>query len=73
MPTQHLINLYVQDDNTLDPRFHKSFTTEWNANIAYIWKTETDLAAWDKDASVRGKRIAVGQPAIKIIMPQDAD
>lgn len=73
MPTQHLLNLYVQDDNTLDPRFHKSFTTEWNAQKAYIWKTEDDLSHWEKDASVRGKRIAVGQPAIKVIMPQDAD
>ncbi len=73
MPTQHLLNLYVQDDNTLDPRFHKSFTTEWNANKAYIWKTDDDLKAWNKDDAVRGKRIAVGQPAIKIIMPQDAD
>ena len=28
MPTQHLLNLYVQEDGTLDPRFHESFTTD---------------------------------------------
>lgn len=39
MPTQHLLNLYVQEDGTLDPRFHESFTTEWNANKNYIWDT----------------------------------
>lgn len=73
MPTQHLLNLYVQEDGTLDPRFHESFTTEWDANKAYIWKSVEDLNAWGKDQSLRGKRIAVGNKAIKIIMPQDAD
>ena len=27
MPTQHLLSLYVQDNGTLDPRFHKLFIT----------------------------------------------
>ncbi|MCH5311008.1 MAG: RagB/SusD family nutrient uptake outer membrane protein [Prevotella sp.] len=73
MPTQHLLSLFVQDDNTLDPRFHESFTTEWNANLAYIWKDVDALNTWGKNESLRGQRIAVGSPAIKIIMPQDAD
>lgn len=73
MPTQHLLNLYVQDDGTLDPRFHESFTTEWNANKAYQWRTVDALNQWEKDESLRGQRIAVGDKAIKIIMPQDAD
>lgn len=72
MPTQHLLNLFVQDDNTLDPRFHESFTTEWNANKSYTWNT-TAIAQWDKDASLGGSRITVGNKAIKFIMPQDAD
>lgn len=73
MPTQHLLNLFVQADGSLDPRFHQSFTTEWNANKAYMWKSEDDLKVWGKDQSLRGKRIAVNDKAIKIIMPQDAD
>lgn len=71
MPTQHLLNLFVQADGSLDPRFHQSFTTEWNANKAYMWKSVDDLNVWGKDNSLRGKRIAVGDKAIKFIMPQD--
>lgn len=72
MPTQHLLNLYVQADGSLDPRFHASFTTEWNTNKAYMWKSVDDLNTWGKDASLRGSRLNVGDKAIKIIMPQDA-
>lgn len=72
MPTQHLLNLYVQDDGSLDPRFHKSFQTEWNANQAYTWD-EGAVNKYDKDASVLGSSLAEGDLAIKIIMPQDDD
>ena len=37
MPTQHLLNLFVQADGTLDPRFHQIFQTEWKANKNYTW------------------------------------
>lgn len=72
MPTQHLLNLYVQEDGTLDPRFHESFTTEWDANKDYEW----DLSAtemYDKDASIVGTELKTEDLAIKFIMPQDAD
>lgn len=72
MPTQYLLNLYVQNDGTLDPRFHKSFTTEWNANKSFIWKPDV-VTNFDKDGSLTGKRLAVGDKAIKFVMPQDAD
>lgn len=71
MPTQHLMNLYVQADGTLDPRFHKSFITEWNANQAYKW-TDGDAANYDKDASIVGTDLKKGDLAIRIVMPQDA-
>lgn len=71
MPTQHLLNLYVQADGTLDPRFHKSFITEWNANQAYEWTTG-DAANYDKDASLVGTKLNEGDLAIRIVMPQDA-
>lgn len=72
MPTQHLLNLFVQDDGTLDPRFHASFSTQWNANQDYEW-SDDDVANYDKDGSVKGKKLAVGDLAIRIAMPQDAD
>ena len=72
MPTQHLLNLFVQDDGTLDPRFHASFSTQWNANVDYTW-SDDDKTNYDKDASVVGKKLGKGDLAIKITMPQDAD
>lgn len=72
MPTQHLLSLFVQDDGTLDPRFHKSFSTQWNANQAFTWDNDSK-DNYDKDASVVGKQLAVGDLAIKIVMPQDED
>lgn len=72
MPTQHLLNLYVQPNGTLDPRFRESFATEWKANINYTWDKGT-VQKYDKESAVEGKTIASGQLAIKFIMPQDAD
>ena len=72
MPTQHLLNLYVQEDGTLDPRFHESFTTEWNANKNYIWDTSA-ANMYDKDESIVGTELKKGDLAIKFVMPQDED
>jgi hypothetical protein len=72
MPTQHLLNLFVQADGTLDPRFHQSFTTEWKGNKAFTWDANTQ-ANFNKDASVVGQSLAEGDLAYKIVMPQDAD
>lgn len=72
MPTQHLLNLFVQEDGTLDPRFHESFTTQWNANNKYNW-SEGDVVNFGKDKSVEGNSLAVGDLAVKFVVPQDAD
>ena len=72
MPTQHLLSLYVQADGTLDPRFHQSFTTQWNGNKDFTWDANTQ-ANYGKDASVVGQSLAAGELAYKIVMPQDAD
>ena len=72
MPTQHLLSLYVQSDGTLDPRFHQSFTTQWNGNKDFTWDANTQ-ANFNKDASVVGQSLAAGEMAYKIVMPQDAD
>ena len=65
--TQHLLNLYVQEDGTLDPRFHESFTTEWNANKNYIWDTSA-ANMYDKDESIVGTELKKGDLAIKFVM-----
>ncbi len=72
MPTQHLLSLFVQDDGTLDPRFHASFSTQWNANNDYTWTSDA-CGNYSKDASVSGTLLSVGDLAIKIVMPQDED
>lgn len=72
MPTQYLLNLYVQQDGTLDPRFHKSFTTQWNANRNYEWD-ESSKNNFGKEDAIVGKKLNTGDLAIKIVMPQDAD
>lgn len=72
MPTQHLFSLFVQSDGSLDPRFHKSFITEWKANQKYEW-TGGDAANYDKSSSKVGTKLNEGDLAIKIVMPQDAD
>lgn len=72
MPTQYLLSLYVQDNGKLDPRFHVSFTTQWNANKDYAWD-ESAVNMYDKDSSVKGRTLKKGDLAIKFVMPQDAD
>ena len=72
MPTQHLLSLYVQSDGTLDPRFHQSFTTQWDANKNYSWG-ESAVHMYDKHESVIGKAVNKGDLAIRFIMPQDED
>lgn len=72
MPTQHLLNLYVQEDGTLDPRFRQWFTTEWNGNKNFTWD-ESSVAIYRKDKSVSGTTISNGEKAIRIAMPQDDD
>lgn len=72
MPTHHLLNLYVQEDGTLDPRFHQWFSTQWNANLEYTWTADA-ATNFLKDASVANQKLAVGDLAIKFVMPQDAD
>lgn len=70
MPTQHLLSLYIQQDGSLDPRFHNLFITEWKANQAYSW-TEGDVKNYGKDASMEGTKVNVGDVAIRFVMPQD--
>lgn len=72
MPTQHLINLFVQADGKLDPRFHEWFSTEWNANKNFTWDNST-LTNYKKSNTLSGQAIKKGDLAIKFVVPQDPD
>lgn len=70
MPTQHLLSLFEQADGTLDPRFHKSFRTEWKGMQEYTWDIGT-ANKYDKNESIAGTTLSVDDLAIKFLMPQD--
>lgn len=74
MPTQHLLDLFVQEDGTLDARFHASFQTEWTSNVsdAYQWD-KANVQRFDKQAAVEGTAVNKGDMAVKFIMPQEAN
>lgn len=74
MPTAHLLDLYVQEDGTLDPRYHKSFQTLWTVNKpAYTW-TDAALKIFDRSSAVTtASTLANGDLAIDFIHPNDPD
>lgn len=73
MPSSHLLNLYVQQDGSLDPRYHQSFQTFWTANKNYTW-SDGNLKIFDRTAAIDKKAtVLAGEPAIDFIHPHDAD
>lgn len=72
MPTKHLLDLFVQKDGTLDPRFHESFSTQWNANQHYVWNPG-DESKFDKKFEADSTVLNVGDLAVRFVMPEDSD
>lgn len=73
MPTQHLLNLFVEADGSLDPRFIQSFQLAWNANTNFNW-TEENKKTYDRSAAVAdGTQLNKGNLAIRFVMPQEDD
>lgn len=73
MPSKYLLDLYLQEDGTLDPRYHQSFQTEWNANkeAGFKW-SDTQLRTYDRTEDVTNlTEIAFGELAVKFFMPGD--
>lgn len=68
MPTQHLLSLCIQNDGTLDLRFHQSFITEWKVNKNYIWD-ENAIHVYNGDKTVIGRTLEKGDLATKFVMP----
>lgn len=50
MPSKHLMDLYVQEDGTLDPRYHEFFQTQWTCNKdkGQSW-SESQVKQFDKN------------------------
>ena len=74
MPTLHLLNLFVQDDGTLDPRYSQSFQTEWTVNKpTYTWTTN-DLNNFDRSPLITtSTTLTQGELAIDFIHPNEPD
>lgn len=73
MPTAYLLNLYVQADGSLDPRYHKSFQTTWTSNKAsWVWP-DASLKIFDRGAGITTTTSLVqGDLAIDFVHPKDA-
>ncbi|MCF6404914.1 RagB/SusD family nutrient uptake outer membrane protein [Chitinophaga filiformis] len=74
MPSAHLLNLYIQENGTLDPRYHKSFQTSWTVNKpSYTW-TDAALKIFDRSTAITNSTaLAQGDPAIDFVHPNDPD
>lgn len=73
MPSGYLLNLYVEPDNTLDPRYSASFKTLWKANKSFTW-SEDKIKEMDRTSSVTtNTSLKVGDDAIRIIRPEETD
>ena len=62
----------IQEDGTLDPRFHSIFQTEWTANIDYTWD-KGSVNKYDKAANIEGQTVSLGETAIRFVMPQEEE
>lgn len=74
MPTHYLLSLFVQDDGTLDPRYHKSFQTEWTVNRPSFTWSEANLTTFDRSAAVTtSSNLVNGDLGIEFMHPNEPD
>ena len=72
MPTHHLLNLFVQNDGTLDPRYHKSFQTTWTVNRPNFTWSDANLTNFDRSTAVTtSSSLTEGDLAIDFVHPND--
>ncbi|MDI9873168.1 RagB/SusD family nutrient uptake outer membrane protein [Flectobacillus rivi] len=73
MPTHYLLNLYVQNNGTLDPRYHKSFQTTWTVNRPSFTWSDANLKTFDRTSKVTiTDNLVAGNTAIDFLHPNDA-
>ena len=70
MPSKCLLDLYVQSDNKLDPRYAASFKTLWKANKAFTW-SEDKIKEMDRNGITTNTTLGVGDDAIRIIRSEE--
>lgn len=72
MPSKYLLDLYVEADNTLDPRYFASFKTAWVANKNFTW-SEDKITEMDRTNNITtATSLKAGDDAIRIIRPEEA-
>lgn len=74
MPSSFLLNEFIQEDGSLDPRYHQSFQTMWLCNKAYSWKSKgnADTLTYDRASTFSSSNsLAVGDTAIFFIHTND--
>lgn len=74
MPTSYLLDLYVQPDGSMDPRYHQSFQTSWTVNkTEYAW-TDAALKIFDRTGNITtATTLKNGSLGIDFIHPHDPD
>lgn len=73
MPSKYLLDLYVQSDKTLDPRYSASFQTSWEANKDFTW-SEDKIKEMDREDNITtSTSLEKGDEAIRIIRPEESD
>lgn len=73
MPTAHLLHLFIQQDGSMDPRYHESFQTVWKANKKFTWSDAT-IKNFDRTPDItRSDKLAIGDRAVEFIHPNDPD
>lgn len=74
MPSQHLLDLFVQSNGTLDPRYHKSFQTTWTVNRPSFAWSDANLRTFDRSSTVKNTdNVVAGNTSIDFIHPNDTD
>lgn len=74
MPTNHLLQLFVQDDGSLDPRYHQSFQTKWNTNRDNFSWSEANLNTFDRSSNVAvGSQLVRGDQSIEFVHTGEED
>lgn len=74
MPSQYLLDLFVQSNGTLDPRYHKSFQTTWTVNRPSFAWSDANLRTFDRSSTVKNTdNVVAGNTSIDFIHPNDTD
>jgi len=72
MPSKYMIDLFKQNDNTIDPRFYAYFQTLWTANNKYTWNSD-NIKMYDKTSAVTTATVvSAGDVAIRFIRPEES-